>query len=373
MCYRECAKKNDYISFGKINCAISFIMKTGLINLGNSCFFNASVQCLMHVPELQRYFMGSSPSEYEQQHKYFPQRSNVLKEFSNQFEKLMKVLSDLDTRPVRPMSFHKILCVFKPVFRGSQQQDAHECLILILDKLHESLKMQVAINISGSTRSSIEERKRFAFDQYKKYIVNNGYSEINKIFYGQFESTVTCKRCKNVSFKYDPYCSLEVEIPKDSNTLYDCLDNYCFKELLNGEDMYNCEKCKSKVEATKMLKIWTIPKVMIIQLKRFDLRLKKNNRHIQFPEVLNMTKYITHPVAHDSDGNIGLQMYDLIGVIEHSGTLTGGHYISKCKTGNQWKSFNDTSVLNISKADICTTNGYVLMYRMNEHTQKLWN
>lgn len=356
---------------------------TGLINLGNTCYYNSAIQCLIHIPEIQKYFTEPVTinntkygSSYQYQHKYFPRsRSNVLKELSDQFQKLIIALNDTrDSRPVRPMSFRKVLGVFKPVFRTNQQQDAHECMILILDKLHEAIKMQVSINITGDAHNQIEERKKTAFNQYKSYLGNNGFSEINKLFYGQFESTVACKQCNTESFNYDPYCSMEIEIPKTSATLYDCLDNYCFKELLQGEDSYNCAKCKAKTEATKVLKLWTLPKVLIIQLKRFNFKLTKNNRHISCPMKLNMTKYVTHPAAH-SQGNVGLQLYNLVGVIEHSGTLSGGHYISKCKVdgGVGWKLFNDASVNSIQEKEVITTNAYVLVYKMDEHTELLWN
>ena len=356
----------------------------GLSNLGNSCYLNSALQCLFHIPELEQYFTKTVvydgkqyDNQYCVQHKYFPKnRSNVLTEFGNQYQKLVSAVSDSrDNRPIRPISFRRVLSVFKPVFRTAQQQDAHECLILILDKLHESLKMKVSINITGHTHNQLEERKKTAFDQYKSYLQNTGYSEINKLFYGQFESTVVCSGCNTPSFNYDPYCSLEVEIPQTSGTLYDCLDNYCFNELLQGEDKYNCNVCKTKVDASKMLKIWTLPKVMIIQLKRFNTRLRKNNRHISCPMKLNMTKYVTHPAAHDNNGNVGLQMYNLVGVIEHSGTLTGGHYTAKCKVngGVGWKLFNDATVSTIPDKEVITTNSYVLVYKMDEHSEGLWN
>jgi ubiquitin carboxyl-terminal hydrolase 8 len=350
----------------------------------HNCFLNSALQCLFHVPELETYFIRPAvlngrkvDSAYTSQHRYFSKsRSNVLKEFGDQFQKLFLAVNDSrDSRPIRPMSFRRVLSVFKPVYRTAQQQDAHECLILILDKLHESLKMKVSINITGDAHNQLEERKKHAFNQYKSYIANTGYSEINKVFYGQFESTVVCNQCSTPSFNYDPYCSLEVEIPQTSGTLYDCLDDYCFKELLQGEEQYNCDKCKTKVNASKELKIWTLPKVLIIQLKRFNTRLRKNNRHISCPMKLNMTKYVTHPASQQENGDVGLQLYNLIGVIEHSGNLQGGHYTAKCKVdgGVGWKMFNDASVSTIQEKDVITTNSYVLVYKMDEHTQQLWN
>lgn len=356
----------------------------GLNNLGNSCYQNSALQCLFHIPELEKYFTTpvihngkQVDSEYAVQHKYFSKsRSSVLEEFADQFQKLLVAMNDSrDNRPIRPMSFRRALSVFKPVYRTAQQQDAHECMILILDKLHESLKMKVTINITGDAHNELEERKKHAFDQYKMYLSNTGYSIINKMFYGQFESTVVCRVCNHNSFNYDPYCSMEVEIPNTSGTLYDCLDNYCFNELLQGEEQYNCEKCKTKVDANKLLKVWTLPNILIIQLKRFNTKLRKNNRHISCPMKLNMTKYVTHPASKDGHNNVGLQLYDLIGVVEHSGNLQGGHYTAKCKVtgGVGWKLFNDASVSSIQEKDVITTNSYVLIYKMDEHTQYLWN
>lgn len=359
----------------------------GLLNEGNTCYMNSALQCLMHIPELQQYFLQPVKnndgkivydSKYTAQQKYFLiNRSMILKEFADQFKNLMVSLCDKDDkRPVRPLSFRKILSIFKPAFKTAEQQDAHECLTIILDTLAESLKMQVSINITGRIRTPVDERKNSAFLQYKNYLQKNGYSDINNLFYGQFDSTVVCKNCESSSYSYDPYNSLEVEIPVGANTLYDCIDKYCYQETLSGDNLYNCDKCKQKSQATKVLKIWTLPNVLIIQLKRFGTigAITKNNRHIQFPMKLNMSKYLTHPNNATSITNTGLQLFDLIGVIEHSGGLNGGHYIAKCKSGKgEWLLFNDAAVNPIDENQIVTTNAYVLIYKMDEQTKKLWN
>lgn len=368
----------------------------GLLNEGNTCYMNSALQCLMHIPELQHYF--SNGGIYEQQHKYFfKSRSNALKDFADQFKLLLVSLCDeSDKRPIRPVSFRKILSIFKPSFATAEQQDAHECFNVILDLLSESLKMHVNINISGQVHSLNDDRKVNAFQQYKQFLLNNGYSFITSHFFGQFDGTITCKRCSKSSYRYDPYSSLEVEIPQTAGSIYDCLDNYCYQELLSGDNAYHCSTCKQSTDATKLLRIWTLPTILIIQLKRFggnSLGIRtgnfiKNNKYIHFPKQLNMTKYVTHPVAIDvnpTNNHLnnhfdnrppivrGLQMFDLIGIIEHSGTLQGGHYVAKCLVNGKWLLFNDGAVSGLSENQLVTPNGYVLIYRMDSHTQQLWS
>lgn len=349
----------------------------GLLNEGNTCYMNSALQCIMHVPELKDYFLTNGGVMYKSQQKYFlSKRTNILKEFADQFQVLLKSLcDDTDKRPVRPLSFRKILSVFKPIFRTAEQQDAHECMTVILDTLDESLKMSVSINITGTVRTELEERKSSAFNQYKKYLMKNGYSFINSIFYGQLESIIKCANCNHSSYSYDPFSSIEVEIPSGAISVYDCLDNYCYQEQLSSENMYNCDKCSTKSQATKILGLWSLPTVLIIQLKRFgnNHMLVKNNTYINFPNKLNMTKYTAHPNAKDERGNIGLQMYDLIGIIEHSGNLNGGHYTSKCKYNDGWYNFNDAMVNRIEENQLITPNAYVLFYRMDLPTRKIWN
>lgn len=358
----------------------------GLLNEGNTCYMNSALQCLVHIPEIQHYFLNGT---YEQQQRYFfKSRSNILKEFGDQLKLLLVSLCDEnDKRPIRPVSFRKILSIFKPSFATAEQQDAHECLNVILDILSESLKMHVNINISGQIQSSSDDRKVNAFQQYKQFLSKNGYSFVTSHFFGQFDGTITCKRCTKSSYRYDPYSSLEVEIPQTAGSIYDCLDNYCYQEVLSGDNSYHCSTCKQSTDATKLLRIWTLPTILIIQLKRFGNNslgtkmggnsmgnFSKNNKYIHFPKQLNMTKYVTHPVAVDENNKIrGLQMYDLIGIVEHSGTLHGGHYVAKCLVNGKWLLFNDGAVSAMTENQLITPNGYVLIYRMDAHTQQLWS
>ena len=59
-------------------------------------------------------------------------------------------------------------------------------------------------------------------------------------------------------------------------------------------------------------------------------------------------------------------MYDLYGVVNHYGTMGGGHYTAYCKNflNNRWYEFDDSRVSEIRSKDAVSENAYVLFYRL---------
>ena len=114
------------------------------------------------------------------------------------------------------------------------------------------------------------------------------------------------------------------------------------------------------ITVSKKIKIWKFPSILMITLKRFDLRMRKNNQLVTFPvKDLDLSKYC-------SDYNSkSPKVFDLIGVCNHSGNLCGGHYYAYCLCDdNQWREFNDSSVTNMDESDVVTNSAYVLFYRV---------
>lgn len=62
--------------------------------------------------------------------------------------------------------------------------------------------------------------------------------------------------------------------------------------------------------------------------------------------------------------------YNLYGVVNHMGSLEGGHYtaysrnIINGQVVGPWHKFDDADVMPISLADVITQNAYVLFYRL---------
>ena len=175
-------------------------------------------------------------------------------------------------------------------------------------------------------------------------------------------------------------------------TLYNCLEQFSKREQLSENDKYYCKKCKKHVRAFKKLDIWKAPKILIIQLKRFEYILHDSyygNQHAErnkiedevlFPtghgtngslgEKLDLSHFIKCPSKHTSDGLSA--KYELFAVSEHSGTLGGGHYTASGRNflNNKWYRFNDSQVrvLSTGPEEIDTSNAYVLFYRRCDGT-----
>jgi len=97
----------------------------------------------------------------------------------------------------------------------------------------------------------------------------------------------------------------------------------------------NCPKCQKPQRATKQLKIARLPPILIIHLKRFHYAgpwRDKLNTFVDYPlENLDLTKHVlSGRMASDSQQNQLPEkyLYDLYGVTNHFGTLSGGHCMS---------------------------------------------
>ena len=66
-----------------------------------------------------------------------------------------------------------------------------------------------------------------------------------------------------------PFTAINVDV-RNHHNLTDSLEQYVKGDLLEGANAYHCERCDKKVDTVKRMCIKKLPKVLAIQLKRFD-------------------------------------------------------------------------------------------------------
>ena len=114
-------------------------------------------------------------------------------------------------------------------------------------------------------------------------------------FGGQLANEIICKTCPH---QYDrPETCLFFGVPvKNKKTIYEGLEAYVQGDILDEGNQYFCAKCDKKVDAVKRTCIKTLPRYMIMTLKRFEFDLDtmqrmKVNDYFEFPLDLDMSKY----------------------------------------------------------------------------------
>jgi len=150
---------------------------------------------------------------------------------------------------------------------------------------------------------------------------------------------------------------------KDSSlTLRKCFKTFLKKETLPKSDTFYCDNCTKYQPGRKQLELWTLPNILIIQLKRFKnvkSVTSKISNFVDFPVTkLNMNDYLGKDRCRDD------YVYDLYAVINHTGGGNSGHYTASVKhTSGQWYLFNDAETKLITTKEIVSTNAYLLFYR----------
>lgn len=113
---------------------------TGLRNHGNTCFINAVLQCLTHTDCLAEYFvMNQYKTDMSKRNRLTSKKYGTKGEVTEQLAVLLKAVWHCQYDPDISNQFKVIVDKYGSQYRGSNQHDAQEFLIWLLDKVHEDL------------------------------------------------------------------------------------------------------------------------------------------------------------------------------------------------------------------------------------------
>uniref|UniRef100_A0A8C8FTZ0 Ubiquitin carboxyl-terminal hydrolase n=1 Tax=Oncorhynchus tshawytscha TaxID=74940 RepID=A0A8C8FTZ0_ONCTS len=144
---------------------------------------------------------------------------------------------------------------------------------------------------------------------------------------------------------------LQAQKKKATVALRECMELFTTMETLGEHDPWYCPTCKKHQQATKKFDLWSLPRILVVHLKRFSYNRcwrDKLDTVVDFPvRDLNMSEFVCDPKA-------GPYVYDLIAVSNHYGGMGGGHYTAygKNKADGKWHYFDDSSVSAASEDQI---------------------
>ena len=358
---------------------------TGLANLGNTCFINALLQIISHTYELSDILDGG---EYK-----LKLNKCIDSELLLSWDEL-RLLMWSENCTISPGGFvHAIRNISKlknnSMFATMSQNDVPEFLTFLFDVFHNALKRKVSMTIDGRPKNKRDKMAKMCYEMIKKMYTAN-YSEIFKLFYGIQVSTLSTlstsqkekekekEKEEYLSIRPEPFMIISLPIPKENSnsntvTLMDCFDLNCESEYLEGENAWFNESLGKKQNVHKRLVYWSLPEVMILDIKRFEYSPEsdsyvKNQTAIRIPvENVDFSKYVE---GYNKESYV----YDLYGICNHHGDETFGHYTSTVRTANsKWYNFNDANlkeVVSIGNDDIVGNTPYCLFYRKRSYSKK---
>ncbi|CAE6362917.1 unnamed protein product [Rhizoctonia solani] len=206
----------------------------GLQNLGNTCFMNAGLQCLLHIPELEEYFLRGYHLSELNPNNPLGMEGQMAEAFSILIKQVYPVgakpgplattgtqLSHVDYHySYVPLHLKGTVCRWAPTFSGYEECDSQELVGTILDGLHEDLnrilkkpyveKPEWPEDSKGSNRAELEAR--IAQETWNGHARRND-SIVVDLFQGMYKNTLTCPDCGKISVTFDPFLSLSLPLP----------------------------------------------------------------------------------------------------------------------------------------------------------------
>jgi ubiquitin C-terminal hydrolase len=406
----------------------------GFTNIGNTCFMNSTLQCLLRTQRLRKFLLTSdldraaprpaplTTTLQEICRRMFSSSGGssgtlVPRSLSVSSYGSSSSLFASSSRSIAPSNFKNCLASYRRAFAGFEQHDAHEFLRFTLDAVHDECnaitKAPRYEELKDVPREKIQDTAARWLDNHAK----RNKSVVQDAFCGQFASETVCEECRYRSVSCETFLDLSVPVPRSgfaasnaaargesefsvqralssfhnaegsdtsSVSITNALEEFFAPADLAGTDAYHCPSCKKPTRARRVGHIFQAPEVLVLQLKRFRhsrFMATKINDMVRFPvdEPLNIAPFM-HPQAPRSDEGT---LYQLQGVVHHMGSVHSGHYVAHCRCQKQgdpsprWYEFNDSSVtpvsINSPSTSLVTPSAYILFFERvgGHHGSKL--
>ncbi|KAG7519013.1 ubiquitin carboxyl-terminal hydrolase 37-like isoform X2 [Solea senegalensis] len=301
----------------------------GLPNPAMFCYMNSCLQSLLTLKDFVR-DMGSQ----ELVQALIPE-TKLMRSFLD----ISKFHFSDDTHKMELLhAFKSEVALQNPEFCDHQQKDAHEFLIAVLEQMRKLGKK--AVKMGQDYRCPVTKHMMF-----------------------KMRNTRTCKTCGAKSERLELFSNLSLDLTPGA-TVKQLLNNY--RREMELDYKCDCGACTSVQRST----FATLPKVLILQLKRF-----------KFTEDLEVTKVYDNIILQRElhlSSRKGAVSYMLVSCISHlSSSARIGHYIcdgvypdaGQADLADLWHTYDDSFVRETCGASVCKLRGeyaYILFYQRQD-------
>lgn len=177
------------------------------------------------------------------------------------------------------------------------------------------------------------------------------------MFSGKIKTYISCINVDYESSRIEDFWDIQLNV-SGNNNLLESFQDYVQVEKMDGENQYFAGDQHKLQDANKGVIFNSFPDVLHLQLKRFeydiqrDMMMKINDRY-EFPDVFDAAPYL----SENSDKSEPW-IYQLHGVLVHSGDLNAGHYYAFIKPEKEgwFYKYDDDKVTRATSREVLEEN-----------------
>uniref|UniRef100_A0A6C0J311 USP domain-containing protein n=1 Tax=viral metagenome TaxID=1070528 RepID=A0A6C0J311_9ZZZZ len=322
----------------------------GLANLGATCAVNSLIQIITREPILRDYIL-----------------SDTLKNINDDtlLGNLREIIDLMYNKNVSlsPNKFIENLYKHLTIFERGEQIDIGELWIFLFDKIQDEINTsdkcyKKLSNINHTNEIDISDgiicnnkkdfkniltgdRIRNKYDYVMRKFNNNKISMWTEMLQGFYLNIIKCNECNNSLYNFEPFTSIQLDIIDTDSSITSMIKNFLKEETRC--DGWKCDKCNNNTEYTKTIKIWKLPNILFLIVKRFkDVNIKNNSKIFINKKLCFKSGSVLEDTTIDKN-------YSISSLGLHYGILNGGHYCSLCKSDNKILLYDDLNIKEISE------------------------
>lgn len=295
--HRQGSRLTPWIKTSEPKTAFEFnkpiLKRSGMINLGNTCYLNAVLQGLFSIPE----FCSAICSLSEEKHSTLPD-DGIIHSLCHCIGRLIRPNSFQRPEPIDPTPVKLAISKHTGLFNTLTQQDAHEFFVSLMETIESEISQ-----MKGQRPQKVDPCAHIMNFSVENTIRCNCCGEITKV----------AELCNHLSLDItensltNQINSLKGMFETNTRDVGELLDGYFREETISK----NCEHCQKKnIQHTVQKRFASLPRALILHLKRFqvvyekadgigNVRYVKINQPISVPPKLNLSHLL-----HDKEQSI---------------------------------------------------------------------
>ena len=309
--------------YGSNNLSQIDIGVVGLHNGKTICFINAVMQCLAHIPQLYHFLSGNDLSTtFLEEFNTMSSQLNSSEARKSPIVQFVKLLDSIYRAPMyHAPKFHSLFeqtyhfadmvqrhnNLMSKEFPPNVQQDAHEFLLQLLQRVHMPLS-----NNNNNNQTVWPNPNLFNVETYD---YSTQVDDATQILNGS--QVYSQSQMLQLTIPHELYQQRKINAMYGTVSIYDCFQDSKFEVIRPDES-------KSDLVVRHRL-ITQTPDILIIHLQRTGFnehshQYYKIDTKVEYPLLLDISQF----TSNQNESN----KYQLIGVVNHNGrNMKLGHYV----------------------------------------------